>query len=307
MKKILVPVDFTSYSENAIKMAGYFAGVKGMEVKLLYILEEPSKSRLQIPFINYGKEQPVDYMPELEQTAREHLDKFADMYLANVPRFSSEVRISKTGISSEILREECDVIIMGRRRPENREPVWSGAIAEKIVRLSAAPVITVGELPENYSINNIAFASDFNEEEVKPILLRILDLAQIFNADLHLVYVQLNRNYLDPATTRHKLQEIMGKLDLQNFDLNIYVSDSAEEGITRYTDEYHPDLLVMCTHGRTGISAFFNGSISESVSAYGSVPVLTYNISKKNFNRSTQPIARTIIRERSRKEPKNNL
>lgn len=301
MKKILVPVDFTAYSENAIRVAGYFADVKGMEVRLLHIVESPSKG-LNIPFVSQSDKK--EYLPEYIQSAEDQMTKMASRHIPANVLFDTEVRKTSESITDELLKEECDVIIMGRKRPENHESIWSGSIAEKMVRLSSIPVITVGELKDAFKIKNIAFASDFSEEEVKPVLLRVLDLAQIFDADLHLVYVQLNRNYLNNKQTENKVREMLEKLDLQNFDFNIYVADSAEEGIMRYTDDYPTDLLVMCTHGRTGLAHFFRQSISENISAYGSVPVLTYNIKKDKIDRATQPIARTMIRKRSR-ETKN--
>lgn len=304
MKKILVPVDFSEYSENAIRMAGYFAGIKGMAVKVLHILEEPGNFNLgiNIPFISDDKSK--DYSPEQIQSINEHFRKLALTYLPNNPDNEVEVRKVQGSATSEILSEDCDVIIMGRRRPENREPLWSGTIAEKVIRLSAYPVITVGELPLDYKIKNIAFASDFEEEDIKPALLRVLDLTQIFDADLHLVYVQLNRNYLNNKKTETKVKDLIDKYNLADYDLNIYVADSEEEGIARYTEEFNTDLLVMCTHGRTGLSHFFKQSVSENISAYGSVPVLTYNINKKKIDRSTQPISRVVVKEKKKETKK---
>lgn len=297
MKRILVPIDFTSYSDNAVKMAAYFAKKKNMGVKLLHVIEEKGKGNL--PFQKSKKED--EYMPEMIQAAEDQMRKLLACEVPDEVVKEYEVRQTNISVSKEIVSEECDLIIMGRRRPENRESMWAGSVAEKVVRLSAMPVITVGELPETFEIKNIAFASDFSEKDnLQPVLQRVYDLAGIFNADLHYVYVQLNREFLNVKDSERKIKDKIKDFDLGRYDLNIFVAETEEEGITEYIEEYGCDLLVMVTHGRTGMATYFKQSIAENMAAYGSVPVLTYNINKDKIDRSTQPITRerTTIRTR---------
>lgn len=295
MKRILVPVDFTSYSENAVKMAAYFAKKKNMAVKLLHIIEEGG---VNLPFTKSKKD---EYMPEYVQTAEEQMRKLLACEVPDEVVKEYEVRRTKNSISKEVVSEDCDLIIMGRRREENRETSWAGSVAEKVVRLSAIPVITVGEIPADYEIKNIVFASDFSEKDnLKPVLQRVYDLSGIFNADLHYVYVQLNRNFLNLKDTEQKIKDRLKDFDLGVYDLNVFVSETEEEGIQEYIHEYGCDLLVMVTHGRTGMAHFFNQSIAENMAGYGSVPVLTYNISKDKIDRSTQPVTRERVTLRRR-------
>jgi nucleotide-binding universal stress UspA family protein len=48
----------------------------------------------------------------------------------------------------------------------------------------------------------------------------------------------------------------------------------ASEGILRQARETAPDLIVMATHGRTGVSHFFIGSVAERVIRQADRPVL---------------------------------
>lgn len=300
MKTILVPVDFTKFSENAVRFAGYFAEKKGMAVKLLHIIEE-SKNNL-LPLI--GSKDKKNYMPELKDTAEQQLSNYADQLIPENTEKSYKVISTSKSITNEILAERCDLIVMGRRRPENKEAFWVGSHAEKIVRLASSPVITISEFPEDYAIKNIAFASDFKETKAKPVIQRVFDLANIFDAELNFVYVQLNRDFINTDSSEDKINTFMENLNLQSQNLNIYVSDLPEEGITRYVEDNPTDLLCMCTHGRTGLAHFFRQSVAENISAYSSVPVLTYNINKDKIDRSTKPIARRMIKQKIRKDQK---
>jgi universal stress protein A len=46
--------------------------------------------------------------------------------------------------------------------------------------------------------------------------------------------------------------------------------------IVRIADEEHVDMIVMGTHGRTGLARFLMGSVAESVVRHANCPVLTY-------------------------------
>jgi len=48
--------------------------------------------------------------------------------------------------------------------------------------------------------------------------------------------------------------------------------------ILRTIDEYKPDLVVMATHGRTGLKHLVMGSVTEKIVRLSPVPVLTYRV-----------------------------
>jgi nucleotide-binding universal stress UspA family protein len=51
------------------------------------------------------------------------------------------------------------------------------------------------------------------------------------------------------------------------------VGNPADE-ILGYTEKNNVDLIVMSTHGRSGLSRFFFGSVADKVSRHSRVPVL---------------------------------
>jgi nucleotide-binding universal stress UspA family protein len=54
----------------------------------------------------------------------------------------------------------------------------------------------------------------------------------------------------------------------------ITVEGKAAEAILSYTEQNNVDLIIMSTHGRSGLSRFFFGSVAEQVSRHSRVPVL---------------------------------
>jgi nucleotide-binding universal stress UspA family protein len=55
----------------------------------------------------------------------------------------------------------------------------------------------------------------------------------------------------------------------------LLVEGVAHEQITRAAKRLRADLIVMGTHGRTGVARFFVGSVAARVTATAPCPVLT--------------------------------
>jgi len=53
---------------------------------------------------------------------------------------------------------------------------------------------------------------------------------------------------------------------------------SVEKGVLNFAKESKADMVGMSTHGRKGLSHFFNGSISEDLVNHANMPVITFKI-----------------------------
>ena len=58
----------------------------------------------------------------------------------------------------------------------------------------------------------------------------------------------------------------------------------APEHIIKATDEINADLIAMSTHGRSGLSRWAFGSVTEKVLRVGNVPILTVRAPKDTLN-----------------------
>jgi nucleotide-binding universal stress UspA family protein len=72
----------------------------------------------------------------------------------------------------------------------------------------------------------------------------------------------------------NKLKSLTGKLDLADLAPKVMVHEGTVEMILKDLDEYHPNLLVLATHGREGIRKWLAGSVAEEVFRKVQWPVL---------------------------------
>ena len=74
------------------------------------------------------------------------------------------------------------------------------------------------------------------------------------------------------------MEDFVSETSAKNVTTHIYNDINVEKGILHFAKSIDADLIGMCTHGRKGISHFFNGSISEDLVNHAKRPVITFKI-----------------------------
>lgn len=143
------------------------------------------------------------------------------------------------------------------------------------------------------AIRHILFASDFSPAS-RPAFRKALDYARIARAKLTVMHVLgpvipalADGTYISP-TTWAQLEAGARTAATKQLDALVRAARKAGARATSRLDEGVPserigrvakatraDLLVLGTHGRTGISRFFLGSVAARVVATAPCPVLT--------------------------------
>ena len=274
MKKILVPTDFSIQAENALKLAAQLALKNNLEIHLLHIMEIPNQMSDAITGAT-----PIPDIMFFIQKAKETLrftkekDYLKDLIIID----SIKMEKASTGILSYIDENNIDLVLMGSNGVSGIEEIIIGSNTEKVVRRSAAPVIVIKEEIPVFNPQNIVFASDFSEEIKKPFL-KILDFVNLFDAKLNLVTICTPNSFKTTAVARKIMQEFTSGFDIKNFSTHIYNDSNIEKGIINFSKEINADLISFCTHGRTGLSHFFTGSISEDLANHALKPLIIFKI-----------------------------
>jgi nucleotide-binding universal stress UspA family protein len=74
------------------------------------------------------------------------------------------------------------------------------------------------------------------------------------------------------------MKNFIADFEVKNYSMQIYNDSNIETGILNFSNTVDADLIGLCTHGRTGLSHFFNGSISEDLVNHAIKPVITFKI-----------------------------
>ena len=274
MKKILVPTDFSEQAENALKVAAQLAKAHGAEIYLLHILEiplneiDPMSSRSDLP-------EAVFFM-KLAHRKFENImnSSYLDGIVVHETVDFNEIF---KGVFHACNKHNIDLVIMGSNGVSGLKEMLIGSNTEKVVRTSEVPILVVKKEHLSFKVNNIVFASDFQEEN-KSAYKKALAFAEIFKAKVHLLLVNTPNKFITSDLANKRMQNLASSTNFSNFTTNIYNDVTIEKGIMNFSESIHADVIAMSTHGRQGISHFFNGSISEDLVNHAKRPVITFKI-----------------------------
>ena len=244
--KILVPVGFSEQSLAALKQACLIAKIKKSEVIVLSVIEEQSKiSGLLI-------DNPFE---EIRSKVKDKLDEISEMHSS---KFS--VKVDSMVASGKIYEQIVEVssminanlIVMGTNgSPKGVIKKFIGSNAERVVRLSNIPVITIKENTSTVNFDNIILPLDLGKETKEKVTFAI-EYARYWNSTIRIVSVFLKDN------TNEKNILIKNLNQVSNFISNAGVKCTSEliEGekkqslgdfVINYEKKFDSDLIIIMT------------------------------------------------------------
>ena len=146
-------------------------------------------------------------------------------------------------------------------------------------------------------LTSVLVAVDFSETSKNAIVYG-RNLARAFGARLHVLHVadvistsaaqfypegpgDPEAKAIELATAQ--LRAYLGAEHALDARVEVRVAPDAAEAIVEYGRDIHADLIVLGTHGRTGMSRFFMGSVAEHVVRRADSPVLVVRPAEHEF------------------------
>lgn len=276
MKKIIIPVDFSQHSEYALETGAALAKKYNAELIVMHMLELSESI-----FSTSGNEKNEETIFML-MVANKEFEKFLDKpYLegVSVTPVIKHHKVLKE-VSEVASQEKADLIVMGSRGHSDHDGVFTGSNTEKVVRYSDTPVLVVKTKPNSVNYKNVVLGCDFNEESISAVKNALETLNELADK-VTLLHVNLpNLSFLSTDEINEKVSDFIKLSKLNESDLNIaYTADHmVEDGVLNYARREDADAVSIITHGRTGLSHFFGGSISEDLVNHSKLPVITFKL-----------------------------
>lgn len=277
MKKIIVPIDFSEYSDYALETAAILAKKNNAEILALHMLE--ISDAILTKNDNEMHMETVFFLKLAEKRFNEFLEKD---YLEGV-RITPIVKHFKvfSEVNDVAKEHDADLIVMGSHGSSGLKEFFVGSNTEKVVRHADIPVLVTKHNPILTDFENIVFACDFSNEAVEPYL-RACRMFDSLGSKMHLVYVNLpSESFKSSAEMEAKVVTFLKKANgnLDKLDSVKYVADyTVEKGILNFSNIVGADLIAVATHGRKGLAHFFEGSISEDIANHSMLPVMSFKM-----------------------------
>lgn len=293
VKKILFPTDFSESSMIALEHARTYASLAGAELHILHaiILHEEESDEAAL-----SKSDGSEH--KLQEAVSYKLDALDTRGLPTVR--ARKRGFSATNVILEYAQEhQIDLIVMGTHGRRGLRHLMMGSVAEEVVRLASCPVVTVRTRRSSPAehLKSILVPVDFSDHS-RHALRQAKILANKAGATLHLLYVFETPTYpafyqsvetvvlekleVIHARSRHELQtfyrDVPGPLPPASYHV---ITGRPIQEIVKVAEQYDCDLIIMATHGLTGLDRLLMGSTTENVLRVASCPVLTLKLNQE--------------------------
>ena len=138
-RHILVPTDFGKYSQRALDVAVELSQKFDASLTLLHVYEIPTYAYASMSFT------PVELLSSVAEAAQQEFDAALVTLRSQSPGAKG---ILRRGVAWEVIlaaieETRADLVVMGTHGHRGIAHILLGSVAEKIVRLSRVPVLTV--------------------------------------------------------------------------------------------------------------------------------------------------------------------
>jgi universal stress protein A len=141
LDKILVAIDFSDSSDKAFNTALYMAEKFSARLVLVHVINEPIDLRgFYVPHISFDKLEE-----EIRAGAEKMMEHFCRKHFKGFDNFESLIvpGIPYQEILATADDKQVDMIVIGTHGRAGLDHVLFGSTAEKVVRKSSLPVLTV--------------------------------------------------------------------------------------------------------------------------------------------------------------------
>lgn len=292
-KRILFPTDYSACAEEAYNLATFLSKALGAELHILHVRADGATSApSDLAVLSLSEAEVVE---QLHMTRNRQAERFRRT--EGVAVVIREVDDASPGLAivGYCKEQDVDLVVMGTHGRCGFERFILGSVAEEVVRLAPCPVLTVhpGHGPAvGDRIRRILVPVDLSETST--ILLEYAcEVAAFWEAELDVVHVveRAGMGYgagMEPFVIT---KEVALPIQLDALRLEALASSVLDERV-KYTlstrignpgneiveavAESHSELIVMATHGWTGMRRMVLGSVTEKVVRHAGVPVLTF-------------------------------
>ncbi len=292
-KHLLVPLDGSSLAEAALPVAAFFARALGASVTLIHVIERNAPKEVHSEKHLSTPEEAETYLAEVGGKA------FPDGIQVKRHVHTAPVSDVARSIAEHSAEMAPDLVVMCTHGRGGLRDFLYGSIAQQVIASGKTPVLMVRpdgtESSRGFKVNKLLAPLDGIPDHEQGLRVAVA-LAQACEASIHLLMVVPTYGVLTgeyAATSRLLPGATAAMLDL--------AEEGGEDYLRRHLVELHKsslavtaevargepaltivevsrkvgaDLIVLGTHGKTGVDAFWAGSVTPRISTQSSVPLM---------------------------------
>ena len=304
IKNILFPTDLSECAERAFQHAAFLANWHDANLHVLNVV-----GRHMYDYASMRENFPVSDAELADMLKTEGDGQQGTMPAPDALKIN-QMQLERASASEAILQfvdeKDIDLVVMGTHGRRGANRLLIGSVAEEVVRSASCPVLTIRadeKVAPGEAVRRILVPVDFSDVSHRAIQ-HAKELAMTYGARLDLLHVVEEIalpaaygmepvNLVIPEVVENSERALadMAREEIGYEHIVVHaLTGYAVSTILDFADENDIDLMVIATHGRTGIDRVLMGSVAEKVVRRAPCPVFTV----KSFGKSLVPSAEKV-------------
>jgi len=271
MKPILVPIDFSQYSENAFLSALRIAQKLNMEITLINVVN----TLLDWDKLSSKEKEKHTDVIDNEIEAKDKLDAFVKKHKVGDVRVSTVVEVGVPYDQILLLASKLEValIVIGAYGRGGEEGKFIGSNIQKVIRKASCPVLAVKHSLDGNSWRNMALTTALNEDE-HTYLEQVLPLINKLTHSIHLLHINTPENFMSSSKSEVLMNSFAGKLPGLKVHQHVYNHLEVENGILEFCNTKNIGWITIVSDHKGGNNSYQIG-VTDTVLFKTELPVLS--------------------------------
>ncbi|NSW44609.1 MAG: universal stress protein [Bacteroidales bacterium] len=271
MKTILVPIDFSADSINALEHAILIANKIDASVRLIHVVKSKN---FEPPFVIN------EFTSTMSNSIDDFMKRIIDKY-ANKVKAGMDFKIREGKIYREICNQakydDAYLIIMGTHGVSGFEEKVIGSNAYRVVVNSPCPIITIRQKFNPVEPKKIILPIDMSKETRKKIPF-VTEYALNFNSEIHVLGVS-DTNSVDIKKKLtlycNQVEDYLSEKKL-NVHKEIIMNNDITNSIIQYALKNDAQLITIMTEQLNRL-AFWLGPTAQEIVNNSPIPVMSFS------------------------------
>ena len=291
MKRILVPVDFTPSSINAVKYATEMATALNMKVTLLHVLELyqytawVQETEIITPVF------PINDIPKMEEVAIEKLSLLVEEQKKTNDDLSIDYVLLKGSFVFELIAQtaqnDTEFIVLSSFN--NHDFLGNTKSNMRVLYYeSTCPIVIVPQNSHYVPIKNVLYATSLNSNDLS-VLQDLTETLAPFSPNIKIVHILSHKPEFDDQLKFLGFQKLIENvLKYKKLKYNLIINKEIENAIKMNTEQDQDDLVVLIKENKRLLQSIFEHSHTQKLTRILQVPIILYseriiqNIKAKN-------------------------
>ncbi len=271
MKRIIVPIDFSKYANNAFLNALKIAEKSGAAITCVNVVA----TNLDWTKLSDKEKAKHQEILDIQDESKLKLQEFVK---SHDPKKVKVSFVIETGVPHERIialagKEKADLIVIGAYGKGHESGKFIGSNLQKVLRNAPCPVLGVKKLMSGNDLRKMVFASLF-EANSQPAFKKMMPLIKALGTSVHFLFVNTPAKF---ATT-DKVETLMHHFGKDYKDLtihqHIYNDKEPEKGIMAFAHKKKAGFIGIATQAKKSAAAYHVG-VTETVLFKTDIPVLS--------------------------------